>query len=67
MVALADRERTNRCFNFSDDVNDDARPFASISNYLSSHVGPSVVLLLATQYDRGSLIITKAAPKCRNF
>ena len=61
MVSLTDHERTNCRYNCSGDVDEDVRLFANTSNYLSSHVGPSVVLLLAMQYDFGSLIIMKAS------
>ena len=65
VVVFTNRERANCCSNCSDDVYEDVRPFANISNYLSSHLGPSVFLLLAMQYDCGVLIIMKASPNCQ--
>ena len=66
VVVLTDRERTDRSYNCSDDVYADVRHFANISKYLSSHLGPSVVLLLAMQYDCGSVIIMKAFANCQH-
>ena len=65
VVVLTDRERTDRSYNCSDDVYEDVRPIANISKYLSSHVGPSVVILLAMQYDCGPVIIMKALSHCQ--